>query len=210
MRPRIVLKWVEQPAQFGEQFLIRVLKLTAPMYRLGQECAFLIESDASENRLSAGLEGGEVLCDPIRRHLAIGVGGQDHAIPLASFHQPSLGNVHRRATSVASVCGRWRRSHFSDADLKRQTAAQLSCEARTLIGAIVGEHDNADQRWRNRSPQPVELLTKSAQASWKALFFIFDRDSDHEARSDGRREPSRWQSEATNPCTDRVVKHRVS
>ena len=31
MRPRIVLKWVEQPAQFGEQFLIRVLKLTAPM-----------------------------------------------------------------------------------------------------------------------------------------------------------------------------------
>ena len=75
-----MLKGVEQPGQFGEQSLVRVLKLAAPMKRLGQELAFAVEIDASENRLSASLEGGQVLRDPIRRHLAVGVGGQDHAV----------------------------------------------------------------------------------------------------------------------------------
>ena len=71
---------------------------------------------------------------------------------LASFHKPSLGNVHRRATGGASVRGRRRQSSFNDADVERQAFAKLSSEARTLIGAIVGEYDNADQRWRNRLP----------------------------------------------------------
>jgi hypothetical protein len=75
MRPRIVFNGVEQPGQFGEQSLVCVLKLTSPMKRLRQEFAFAVEIDAPENRLSASLEGGEVLRDPIRRHLAVSVGG---------------------------------------------------------------------------------------------------------------------------------------
>ena len=35
VRPRIVLKGVEQPGQFGEQSLVRVLKLSTPMQRVG-------------------------------------------------------------------------------------------------------------------------------------------------------------------------------
>src|ERR1700674_4998682 len=58
MRPRVVFKGVEPPEQFGEQPLIRILKLAAPMKGVGQELAFPIEIDASENRLSASLEGG--------------------------------------------------------------------------------------------------------------------------------------------------------
>jgi len=100
----------------------------------------------------SGLECGHVLRDPIRPHLAIGVGCQDHAVPLASFDKPRLGKIHRRATSVASVRGRRRQSRFNDAEVERQTLAEPSSEARTLISAIVGEYDNADQRWRNRLP----------------------------------------------------------
>ena len=85
--------------------------------------------------------------------------------------------------------GRRRQSSFDNADVERQTSAKLSSEARAPIGAIVGEYDNADQRRRNRSPEPVALLSKSAQASRQALFFILDRYGDNEARSDGRDDP---------------------
>src|ERR1700677_218008 len=54
--PRIVLKRIEQPRQFGEQALVRVLKGASPMQRLGQKLAFAVEVDASENCLSASLE----------------------------------------------------------------------------------------------------------------------------------------------------------
>ena len=94
---------VEQPGQFGEQSLVRVLELTAPMKRVWQKLTFVVEIDTSENRLSASLEGGEVLSDPICRDLAVGVGGQDHAVPVTSFQEPSFGQVHRRTTSGASV-----------------------------------------------------------------------------------------------------------
>ena len=112
--PRIVLKGVKQPRQFGEQSLIRVLKLAALMKGCGQKLAFFVEIDASENRLSAGLECGQVLGDPIRPHLAIGVGCQDHAVPLASFDKPGLGKIHRRTASVASVRRRRRQSGFDN------------------------------------------------------------------------------------------------
>jgi hypothetical protein len=61
MRPRIVFKGIEKPGQFREQLLVPVLKLAAQMKRRRQELAILIEIDASENRLNASLEGGEVL-----------------------------------------------------------------------------------------------------------------------------------------------------
>jgi hypothetical protein len=144
MGPRIVFKRVKQPRQFGEQSLIRVLKLTTPMKRIGQKLAFTVEIDTSENRVSASLECGEVRVDPIRRHLAVGVGGQDHATCIAYFHKPSLGNVHSRAPRIAGVRGRRRQSRFNDSDVKRQISGKLSSEARTLISAIVGEYDDAD------------------------------------------------------------------
>ena len=106
MRPRIVLKGVEQPGQFGKQSLVGVLKPSAPMKRRRQVFPFAVQTDAPENRVTAGLDGRQVLRDPIRRHLAIRVGGQDHAAPLASFLKPSLGDIHRRTTSVASVRSR--------------------------------------------------------------------------------------------------------
>lgn len=62
--PRIVLERVKQPREFGEQSFVSVLKLAAPMKRVGQEVAFAIEIDASENRLGASLKGGEILGDP--------------------------------------------------------------------------------------------------------------------------------------------------
>ena len=81
-----MFKGIEKPGQFGEQPLVRVLKGAAPMKRSRQELAFAIEIDASENNLSASLEGGEVLCDPVWRNLTVSVGSQDHAVLLASFH----------------------------------------------------------------------------------------------------------------------------
>jgi hypothetical protein len=77
--------------------------------------------------------------DPIRRDLAVGVGGQDDAVLLACFHQPSLSKVHHRATGRAGVRDRGRQSSFDNADVERQTCAELSGEARTPIGAIIGE-----------------------------------------------------------------------
>jgi hypothetical protein len=124
--PRIVLKGIEQPGQFGEHSLIRVLERTAPMKRLGQIGAFFVEIDASENRLSAIGEGGEVFRDPIRRYLAVSVGGQDHAVLLACFHKPRLGKVHHPATGGAGVRDRGWQSSFDDADVERQTCAELS------------------------------------------------------------------------------------
>ena len=101
-----MLEGVEQPGQFGEQSLVRVLKSSAAMERLRQVFPLAVEIDAPENRVSAGLDRGEVLRDPIRRHLAIRVGGQDHAAPFAFFLQPRLRDIHRRTTGVASVRGR--------------------------------------------------------------------------------------------------------
>ena len=184
--PRIVLERIEQPGQFIEQSLVGVLQLTPPVEGLGERSAFFIEIDASENGLSAGREGGEVFRDPIRRDLAVGVGGQDHAVAFARFHKPRLGKVHHRATGVARVCGGRRQSIFDDADVERQTCAELSGEARTAIGAIVGEYDNANKRRRNRVPQPVALPGKSAQAGRQSLFFIPDGYGDNETRSSGR------------------------
>jgi hypothetical protein len=53
MRPWIVCKRVERPGQFREQALVPVLTFAATMKRVGQELAFAVEIDASENRLSA-------------------------------------------------------------------------------------------------------------------------------------------------------------
>jgi hypothetical protein len=86
-----------------------------------------------------------VFRDPIRHHLAVGVGGQDNAIPPACFHQPSVGKIHRRSTGGAGVCGGRRQSSFDNADVKRQNCLELFGEARTPIGAIVGESDNANE-----------------------------------------------------------------
>jgi hypothetical protein len=112
--------------------------------------------------------------------------GQDHAVAFARFHKPRLGKVHHRATGGAGVCGGRRQSIFDDADVERQTCAELSGEARTAIGAIVGEHDNANERRRNRIPQPVALAGKSTQAGRQALFFIPDGYGDDETWSSGR------------------------
>jgi hypothetical protein len=179
-----VFKGVEQPRQFGEQGLVRVLKRAAPMKRVGQELAFAVEIDRSENRVGASLEGGEVCREPIEGDLAVGVGGQDHAILVSSFDQPSLGNVHSLAPRIASVRGPRRQSRFNDADIERQTAGKLSGEASTLVLAIVGEYDNADERWRNRPPRPIALVRKGAQAGRQAFFFISDRYGDNETGSD--------------------------
>ena len=184
MRPRIVLKGVEQPRQFGEQALIGVLEGAAPMKRVGQELAVAIKRDTSENRLSAGIERREVRRDPIWRHLAVGVGRQDHAILVSAFHKPSLGKVHRRAAGGASMRGFGRKPSFNDADVKRPAFRQSSGDARALIGAIVREYDDADQPRRNRAPQPVALMSKGAQASRKPLLFIADGNGHYKARPD--------------------------
>ena len=57
------------------------------------------------DRLGASLKGGKVLRDPIRRYLAVGVSGQDHAVPFGSFLKPGLGKVHHLATSRTGVSG---------------------------------------------------------------------------------------------------------
>jgi hypothetical protein len=181
MGPRIVLERVEQPRQFGEQGFINVLKRAASMKRIRQELAVLIKSNASKNRVSAGLEGGKIFRDPNRRHSAVSVRGQDHAIPVAFFHQPSLGQIHRRPTRGASMCGRRRQSRFNDAEIERQTCANPSREARTLIGAIVGEHNHADQLWRNWPPETVVLPRESTQTVEQASLFVFGGDSDDKA-----------------------------
>jgi hypothetical protein len=182
------------------------------MKRLGETGAFLVEINASENGLSAGREGREVFRDPIRRHLAVRVGGQDDAVLLACFHQPSLRKIHRRATGAASVCGGGRQSSFDDANVERQTRAELSGDARTPIGAIVDEYDNADERRLNGLPRPVALPRESAQASRQALFFILDRYGDDETRSSGRRgnELEKRRRERDCLCTGWVVKHQDS
>jgi hypothetical protein len=154
------------------------------MNRFRQELAAAIKRDTSENRLSAGLECSKVRRDPIRRDLAVGVGGQDHAGPFFAFHKPGLGKVHRHAAGGASVRGLRRKSSFDDTDVKRLALSQSSNDARALIGAIVGEYDDADQPWRNRAPQPVALLSKGAQASRKPLLFIADGNGHYKARPD--------------------------
>jgi hypothetical protein len=151
------------------------------MKRVGQELAVIVERDASEYRLSAGIERREVRRDLIWRHPAVGVGRQNHAILVSLFHKPSLGKVHRRAARRASVGSLGRKSGFHDADVKRPALRQRSSDARALIGAIVGEYDDADQPWRNRPPQPVALLSQGAQASRKPLFFIPNGNGDYKA-----------------------------
>jgi hypothetical protein len=54
------------------------------MKSVWQKLTFSVEIDPSENRLSASLEGGEVLCDPIWRDLAVGVGSQGQARSIAA------------------------------------------------------------------------------------------------------------------------------
>ena len=116
--------------------------------------------------------------------MAIRVGGQDHAAPFASFLQPRLRDIHRRTTGVASVRGRRAKSSFNDTDAKRPTLAQRSSEARTTVGAIVGEYDNADEGWRNRPPQLIALLGERPESGLQALFFISDGYGDNEAEPD--------------------------
>ena len=147
--PRIVLERIEQPGQFGEQPLVYVLERSPSMKRLGELIAFFIEIDASENRLGASREGGKVFCDPIRRDLTIGVRCQDHAVALACFDKPRFGEIHCRAAGGAGVRDRGGQSRFDDPDVQRQLTAQISGEARTPIGAIVGEEDNTDLRGRD-------------------------------------------------------------
>jgi hypothetical protein len=53
-------------------------------------------------------------------------------------------------------------------------------------------------------------MSKSAQACWQPLFFIFDGYSDNEAWPKGRGEVPRRQKESGNPSADRVVKHQES
>ena len=154
------------------------------MKRVGQELAVAIKLDTSQNRLRASLERCKVRRDPIRRDLAVGVGGQDHAGPFSAFHKPGLGKVHRRAAGGASVRGLRRKSSFDDTDGKRPAFRQSSNDARALIGAIVGEYDDADQPWRNWAPQPVALLSKGAQASRKPLLFIAEGNGHDKARPD--------------------------
>ncbi len=134
----------------------------------------------------ASLEGGKVFRDPIRRYLAVSVGSQDDAVPPSSFHKPSFGKVHRRASGGPGVRDRRRQSSFDDADVQRQTSTEPSGEARAPIGPIVGEYDNADQRRRNRSPRPIALSCESAQAGREALLFVFDGYCDNKAWSGGR------------------------
>jgi hypothetical protein len=103
MRPWIVSQGIEQPTKFDKQPLVRVVESSAPMKRLRQVFPFLVQTDAPENRVSAAFEGCQVLGDPIRRHLAVRIGGQDHAAALAAFLKPGLGDIHRRTTGVARV-----------------------------------------------------------------------------------------------------------
>jgi hypothetical protein len=165
-------------------------------------------SYVSENRLGVGLERREVRCDPIRRHLAVGVGGQDHAVPVTAFHQPGFAKVHRRATGGAGMCGLGRQSRLGDTDLERPAFRQGTSDARALIGAIVGEDDDADLRWRNRSAQPVALLSEGAQASWKPLLFIADGNGDDNTGLDGQGETWQERREGPSSCASRIVKHR--
>jgi hypothetical protein len=108
------------------------------------------------------------------------------------------------------VRGRRRQSSFNDADVERQTSAELSSKARTLIGAIVGEDGNTYKRRRNWAPETVALLGKGAQTCRQALFFISDWYGDNEAWSDGQDKPRGRQRKGRNPCAGWVVKHRES
>jgi hypothetical protein len=207
MRPRIVFKRIEQPGQFAEQPLVRVLKGATPMKRPGQERAFVIESDASEDRLSASLERSKVRGDPIRCDLAVSVSGQDHAVPVTAFHKPGLANVHRRATGGAGVRALGRQARLDDTDVERPAFRQRTSDARALIGAIVGEDDNADQRRRDRAPKLVALLSKGAQAGRKPLLFISSGNGDNKTWLDGQGETWRRRGKLGSPNTGWVVKH---
>jgi hypothetical protein len=140
----------------------------------------------------------------------VGVGGQDHSACFASFREPSLGYVHRRATTGASVRVGQGQGSLNDTDVERPTRAKRSSEARALIGAIVGEHSNPDLWRRNGLPELVALLREGAQASRQTLFFIPERYGDNEAWFDGRDEPWRRQRKSCNPCSGWVVEHRDS
>ncbi len=189
MRPRIVFKGIDQGRQFGKQFLIRVFERAALMKSVGQELAFLVELDASEDGVRPGLKCAEVRGDPIWGRLAVGIGSQDHAVPFASFGEPSLGHVHRRATSRASVRDCWRQSRFNHADGEREAPPKPSGEVGALIGAIVGEDGDADEGWRNQRPRAVALPRKGAQAGRQALLFVFYGYGDNKAGSDRRDRP---------------------
>ena len=167
MRPRIVFKGIDQGRQFGKQFLIRVFERAALMKSVGQELAFLVELDASEDGVRPGLKCAEVRGDPIWGRLAVGIGSQDHAVPFASFGEPSLGHVHRRATSRASVRDCWRQSRFNHADGEREAPPKPSGEVGALIGAIVGEDGDADEGWRNQRPRAVALPRRARKQAGK-------------------------------------------
>ena len=78
---------------------------------------------------------------------------------------------------------------FDDADISEDVRRAFERGLR-LIGAIVGEQDNANQRRRNRLPQPIALLSKRPQARWQALLFISDRYRDNKAGRMGERSPT--------------------
>ena len=153
MRPRIVLEGVEQPGQFGKQSLVRVLKLAAPMKRLGQELAFarrdrcVREPRQRQPRTRRGSPRSNSAPPGCRRRWS-GSRRPSRLLPQAKPRRDPSPRDER--------CQRARSPEAIEASTTRMSSDQhsprLSSEARTLIGAIVGEYDNADQRWRNRPP----------------------------------------------------------
>jgi hypothetical protein len=81
-----MLQRVKQPGAVPSEDLVRVLKGATLMQRFWQQFAFLVERNSPKNRIGTRLDRKKVLCDPIRRHLAVCIRRQNDAAFLTYFH----------------------------------------------------------------------------------------------------------------------------
>ena len=188
MRPRIVLKWVEQPAQFGEQFFNtrpQAHRADVPpraRTRLPHRERCVREPPPRRPRRRRGF-----LRSNLGRDLAIGVGGQDHAIPLALVHVakprqcPSPRDERcQRVRPMEAIALQRRGPQATD----RRPAFVRGCGSRSaqLFANTTTRMSVGAIGW----PQSVALPGKSAQAGRQALFFILTGYGDNETWSSGR------------------------
>src|SRR5277367_1579284 len=139
MRPRIVVERIEQSRKFGEQRLVGALQLSAPMQRWGQQVAFFIEGDVSQNRVRSRVDRGEIGRDPVRGYSTVRVGCQDDAVAYALLAEPSLRDIHCAAPRAARVSLGRRQGRLDDAEWEGEFSSERSREVRAPVTAIVGE-----------------------------------------------------------------------
>ena len=166
---------VDARLELGEEVAVGVLPLPAPVQGGRQQRPLRrIEFDPARDRVGAPVQGGPVACDPVRRHPAVGIGGEDHA----GLAQPVGGPVHGLAPGPARM--RAGIGHMADAHRHRHPGHEIGDDRLRGIGAVVEEQHHAEAAGGNAG-----LGVDGAQAGPDAFGLVAHGNRDDRA---GRRQ----------------------